>query len=63
MFVALVSERFRTMDNMAAFNKSVNIIISPKNLDDAGTILKRGISDNAAFYRIFKDTLTKAGKA
>jgi len=63
MFVALVSERFRTMDNMGAFNKSVNIIISPKNLDDAGTILKRGISDNEAFYRIFKEAMTKTGKS
>jgi len=63
MFVALVSERFRTMDNMAAFNKSVNIIISSKNLDDAATILKRGISDNAVFYRVFKEALTKTGKS
>lgn len=63
MFVALVSERFRTMDNMAAFNKSVNLIISSKNLDDAATIIKRGTADNKVFYRIFRDAMVKAGKA
>jgi CheY-like chemotaxis protein len=62
MFVALVTERFRSMDNMAAFNKSVNLVINTKNIDDVETILKRGVSENAAFYRIFKETLTKLGK-
>ncbi|MFH1080541.1 MAG: hypothetical protein V1766_09845 [Pseudomonadota bacterium] len=62
MFVALVSERFRSMDNMAAFNKSVNLIINTKNIDDVETILKGGVSENAAFYRVFKETLKKMGK-
>jgi len=62
IFVALVSERFRSMDNMAAFNKSVNLVINTKNIDDVGTILKRGISDNNAFYRVYKETLKKMGK-
>ncbi|MBA4397616.1 MAG: hypothetical protein C0394_09595 [Syntrophus sp. (in: bacteria)] len=62
MFVALVSGRFRSMDNMAAFNKSVNLIINTKNIDDVGTILKRGISENAAFYRVFKESMQKLGK-
>jgi CheY-like chemotaxis protein len=62
MFVALVTERFRSMDNMAAFNKSVNLMIHTKNIDDVATILKRGVSENAAFYRVFKETLVKMGK-
>ena len=62
MFVALVSERFRSMDNMAAFNKSVNLVINTKNIDDVETIFKRGVSENAAFYRVFKETLKKMGK-
>ena len=63
IFVALVSERFRSMDNMAAFNKSVNLVINTKNIDDVGTILKRGISENAAFYHVFRETLKKEGRA
>jgi hypothetical protein len=62
MFVALVTERFRSMDNMAAFNKSVNLVINTKNIDDVETILKRGVSENTAFYRVFKETLKKMGK-
>ena len=62
IFVALVSERFRSMDNMAAFNKSVNLVINTKNIDDVGTILKRGVSENNAFYRVYKETLKKMGK-
>jgi CheY-like chemotaxis protein len=62
IFVALVSERFRSMDNMAAFNKSVNLVINTKNIDDVETILKRGVSENNAFYRVFKETLKKMGR-
>ncbi|MBE9547461.1 MAG: hypothetical protein IMF10_08220 [Proteobacteria bacterium] len=62
IFVALVSNRFRTMDNMAAFNKSVNTIINVKNIDDVGTIIKRGITDNESFYHVFKESLKKMGR-
>jgi hypothetical protein len=62
MFVALVTERFRSMDNMAAFNKSVNLVINTKNINDVGTIIKRGVSENNAFYRVFKESMQKMGK-
>ena len=62
MFVALVSERFRTMDNMLALNKSVNLIINIKNVEDIGKILSRGITDNEFFYRVFKSTLKEVGR-
>jgi CheY-like chemotaxis protein len=63
IFVVLVSEKYRTMDNMAAFNNSVNLILNLKNIDETGKIIKRGISDNAAFYHVFRETLQKMGKA
>jgi predicted Zn finger-like uncharacterized protein len=63
IFVALLSERFRTMDNMTAFQKSVNMIINTRNMDDFGKIFSRGVSDNEYFYRIFKESMKKAGKA
>jgi CheY-like chemotaxis protein len=62
IFVVLVSERYRTMDNMAAFNNSVNLILNLKNTDETGKIIKRGISDNAAFYHVFRETLQKMGR-
>jgi predicted Zn finger-like uncharacterized protein len=63
MFVALISNRFRTMDNMMALNKSANLIINIKNIEDIGKILSRGITDNEYFYRVFKGALKEAGRA
>ena len=62
IFVVLATNRFRTMDNMAAFNKSVNIVVNTKNIDEIGKIIKKGLSDNAVFYRVFKNALVKTGK-
>ncbi len=57
IFVCLTSARYRTMDHMMAFNKSVNMIINTKNIDEFGKILSTGITDNDLFYRIYRDTL------
>ncbi|MBI5589061.1 MAG: hypothetical protein HY881_01125 [Deltaproteobacteria bacterium] len=62
MFVALITTRFRTMDNMAAFNKSVNVVIHLKNIDEIAKILRRAIDENTAFYNIFQESLVKTGK-
>lgn len=62
VFVALLSDRFRTMDNMTAFQKSVNLIINTANIGDFGKILSRGITDHEYFYRVFKETLKKLGR-
>ena len=62
IFVVLVSAGFRTMDNMEAFEKSVNLVINLENIDNAGVIIERGIADNEAFYRPFKDALKQAGR-
>lgn len=62
IFVALVSSQLRTADNMAAFNKSVNLIINSSNIDDLGLIIKRGAAENEAFYYVFKETLSKKGR-
>ena len=57
IFVAMFSNRFRTMDNMIALQKSVDIVINIKNIKDAGKILSRGVTDKDFFYRAFKDAL------
>ena len=62
-FVALISDTHRTTDNMAAFNRSVNLVVNLKNIDDVGKIIKQGVADNRAFYHIFQETLVKMGKA
>jgi DNA-directed RNA polymerase subunit RPC12/RpoP len=62
IFVALITDRYRTMDNMAAFNKSVNLIVNLKNIDEVEKILRRGIADYEAFYRVYKRALIKTGR-
>lgn len=61
-FVVLLSEIHPTMDNMRAFNKSVNLILNKKEASEAGIILKKEISDNKDFYFLFKETIRKFGK-
>ncbi|MBW1840259.1 MAG: hypothetical protein JRI75_00485, partial [Deltaproteobacteria bacterium] len=63
IFLALVTNRFRTMDNMVAFHKSANMVINLDNIDDFEKVLKRGVADNEAFYRVFKESLVKMGRA
>ena len=62
IFVTVISNRFRTMDNMAAFNNSVNLVINTKNTNEAGQIIKSGITENNAFYHVYKETLKKKGR-
>jgi predicted Zn finger-like uncharacterized protein len=62
IFVALISRRHRTMDNMIAFNQSVNMVLNVKNINDFEKIIVRGTTDNDFFYRVYRDTLKKMGK-
>ncbi len=62
IFLLLISSRFRTMDNMAALHRSVNLIINPENIADFERILKRGLTDQALTYRVFRETLKRLGR-
>jgi len=62
IFVALISSRFRTMDNMAAFNRSVNMIVNQKNIDELDTVLKKGVAEYRFFYEVFTESSRKIGK-
>ncbi|MDJ0815125.1 MAG: response regulator [Desulfobacterales bacterium] len=62
IFVAMISNRYRTMDNMMAFHASVNLIVNIKNIEDIGKILSRGITDMELFYRVYKETLKETGR-
>ena len=63
MFVVLIGDKFRTMDHMLAFTMSANLVANPRDLDKFSNILRRAISDNEKFYKVFLDTLKEAGKA
>ena len=62
VFLALVSNKFKTMDNMMAFTLSANLVIHPTDLSKLRLILTKTISDHEKFYKIFTDTLKETGK-
>jgi CheY-like chemotaxis protein len=57
LFVSLLSSRFRTMDQMVAFQKSVNIVVNLNNIQDFDKILRRSLADNDLFYRVYRECL------
>ena len=61
IFVGLLTQRFPTMDNMAALLKSVNITINLKDIGSIDRILSRGINEYELFYATFKDCSKKLG--
>jgi CheY-like chemotaxis protein/DNA-directed RNA polymerase subunit RPC12/RpoP len=63
IFVALIGDAFKTMDNMTAFGMSVNMVINRKDMDKLTSILRRGITENDQFYKVLMDLLVEVGKA
>ncbi len=62
LFFILVSDKVKSASNMHAFQFSANLVINEKDLDKTPIILKKGISENETFYKVFKDTLHELGK-
>jgi CheY-like chemotaxis protein len=61
IFVILLTDRFRTNDNMAAFNKSVNLILNNKDIEQLRKVLATAISEHRTFYRIYKESMKAVG--
>jgi CheY-like chemotaxis protein len=62
IFLALIGQNHKTLDNMTAFAKSVNAVINKSDLSNLANILKKSIADNEQFYKVYKETLRKLGK-
>ena len=62
IFFVLLSDRFKTMDNMMAFTLSANLVVNPADLSKLRLILNKAILDHEKFYKIFMDILKETGK-
>jgi response regulator RpfG family c-di-GMP phosphodiesterase len=62
MFVALLGRTYKTFDNMLAFSRSVNVVVNLNDLPHLPAILRKGITENNEFYRVFREILTEVGK-
>lgn len=63
IFFAIMGEKFKTLNDMQAFGYSVNLVINEKDLDNLSKIIKKSISENEMFYKVFKESLHAMGKA
>lgn len=59
MVVALISRTYRTMDQMTAFQKSVNVIFNIKHLKELERLLTVTINEHKSFYRVFNEHYKK----
>ena len=62
VFVALLGPDLTTLDQITAFARSVNLVVSYDDVPTLTRILARAISDNEQFYRVFRQALQDAGK-
>jgi CheY-like chemotaxis protein len=62
IFVALLGRAYKTFDNMLAFSRSVNVVVNLNDLPHLPAILRKGITENNEFYRIFREMLAEVGK-
>jgi len=63
MCIGLVGKSLSTLDNMAAFSKSVNFTVAERELDKIKGISRQALADNEQFYRVFREAVLDAGKA
>jgi hypothetical protein len=63
IFFALVGANFKSLNNMQAYQKSANVVINEKDLEKLGDILKKSISENEIFYKVYKETLNAMEKS
>lgn len=62
IFVTLVGKSFKTMDNMMAFNKSVNLVVSLQDMPEIERILSGALADHENFYQVFWESMKSAGR-
>ena len=61
-FVVLLSNTFKTMDQMRAYALSVNLILNVHDLSKTKEVLSNAIKRQEAFYKPFFDVMKEIGK-
>ncbi len=62
IFFVLVGAEFKSMNNMEAFSLSANVLVNEKDFEKAKVILKKSMTDNEHFYKVFRESLAAHGK-
>lgn len=61
-FVVMTGKKHKSMDNMQAFNKSVNLVLNDSDLGNFELILKKAMKDNELFYHVYNTMRIETGK-
>ena len=61
--LVLISNQFKTNDQMAALHSSVNSIIHPDDILHLKSFLSRVLAEHEKFYTVYNDSLKLTGKA
>jgi len=62
IFVVLIGKNFKTLDNMTAFSRSVNMVLNDSDFSNFELILRKSMKENETFYRLFRRKLVETGK-
>ncbi|MDY6988547.1 MAG: zinc-ribbon domain-containing protein [Thermodesulfobacteriota bacterium] len=57
IFVVLLGSGLKTMDNMTAFNKSVNLVLNVQEIGDMESLLQGALAEHEEFYQVFKELI------
>jgi hypothetical protein len=62
IFLTLISDKYKTMDEMMAYSLSANMVINTREIGSLNILLKRGLQEYEQFYKVFMDILQEEGK-
>ncbi|MDY6950884.1 MAG: hypothetical protein SWE60_05185 [Thermodesulfobacteriota bacterium] len=57
IFVVLMGNGLKTMDNMTAFNQSVNLVLNLQEVGEMESLLETALAEHGEFYQIFRELL------
>jgi CheY-like chemotaxis protein len=61
IFLMLISNQIKTLDNLLAFAKSVNAVINVSDVQKVKLVLERAMADHRRFYKVYKDLVQVIG--
>jgi CheY-like chemotaxis protein len=61
IFLMMISNEIRTLDNLLAFANSVNAVINVSDIQKVKLVLERAMADHRRFYKVYKDLVQVIG--
>ncbi len=61
IFLMMISNQIRTLDNLLAFANSVNAVINVSDIQKVKLVLERAMADHRRFYKVYRDLVQVIG--